>query len=286
MQLKQQIIPRAKWAIKCPFSMRPEFITVHNTYNDAPAKNEIAYMTRNNLRISFHVAVDDVEAIQAIPFNRTAWHAGDGFYGTGNRKSIGVEICYSKSGGARFIKAEKNGAKVVARLLKQFGLSIGQVKPHQYWSGKYCPHRTLDMGWSRFLAMVQKELGQAVTVVQPTAKKPEELVIDGWIGTATIIRLQQKLKTSIVDGYISSQYTKNKKYLPAATSGWYWVDKPKGSPTIRALQQLVGAKTDGIAGKKTVIALQKYLNKRGFHLKVDGYLGRATGRAVQRWLNG
>ena len=134
--------------------------------------------------------------------------------------------------------------------------------------------------------MVQKELGQAVTVVQPTAKKPEELVIDGWIGTATIIRLQQKLKTSIVDGYISSQYTKNKKYLPAATSGWYWVDKPKGSPTIRALQQLVGAKTDGIAGKKTVIALQKYLNKRGFHLKVDGYLGRATGRAVQRWLNG
>ena len=39
--------------------MNPEFITVHNTYNDAPAENEIAYMIRNNNEVSFHITVDD-----------------------------------------------------------------------------------------------------------------------------------------------------------------------------------------------------------------------------------
>ncbi len=44
----------------------------------------------------FHIAVDDKEAVQGIPLERNAWHCGDGG-GNGNRKSIGVEICYSLS---------------------------------------------------------------------------------------------------------------------------------------------------------------------------------------------
>ncbi|WP_373691010.1 peptidoglycan recognition protein family protein, partial [Pseudomonas aeruginosa] len=85
-------------------------MTIHNTSNDASAANEVAYMLSNNNQTSYHYAVDDKEAVQAIPLNRNAWHAGDGGSGTGNRKSIGIEICYSKSGGSRFDKAEKNAA--------------------------------------------------------------------------------------------------------------------------------------------------------------------------------
>lgn len=159
--LIQSLIDSSKYGVKCPYSMSPKGICVHNTANDAPAKNEISYMKSNNNEVSFHIAVDDVEAIQAIPFNRNAWAAGDGGSGNGNRNYIHVEICYSKSGGNRFTNAEKRAAKEIAALLKQFGWTIANVKKHQDFSGKYCPHRTLDLGWQRFLDMIQAQLNGA-----------------------------------------------------------------------------------------------------------------------------
>lgn len=138
--------------------MDSEFIVVHNTYNDAPAKNEVSYMISNNNQVSFHYAIDDKEIVQGIPENRNAWHAGDGGKGKGNRKGLSIEICYSKSGGSRFIQAEKNAAKFIASKLVEKNWGIDKVKKHQDFSGKYCPHRTLDLGWQRFLNMVQAEL--------------------------------------------------------------------------------------------------------------------------------
>ena len=150
--------PSDKISIKCPYEMDPEYISVHNTANDASAMSEISYTLGNPYEVSFHFAVDDYRAVQGIELNRNGWHAGDG-NGTGNRKSIGIEICYSKSGGSKFEKAEKNTAELVAYLLKERGWGIDRVKKHQDWSGKYCPHRTLDLGWDRFIKMIETELG-------------------------------------------------------------------------------------------------------------------------------
>ena len=158
MALVQSLITQDKYGIKCPYSMQPKGICVHNTANDAPAKNEISYMKSNNMEVSFHVAIDDVEAIQGIPFNRNAWACGDGANGEGNRNYIQIEICYSKSGGTKFANAEKRAAKEIAALLKQYGWTINNVKKHQDFSNKYCPHRTLDNGWKRFLTMIEVEL--------------------------------------------------------------------------------------------------------------------------------
>lgn len=158
MNIRQMLVSPSKYNIKCPYAMTPKYITIHNTANDASANNEVSYMINNNYEVSFHYAVDDKEAVQAIPENRCAWHAGDGGSGTGNRYSIGIEICYSKSGGNRFIQAEKNAAYLTATLLKKYGWGIDRVKRHYDWSNKYCPHRTMDMGWQRFLNMVQTEL--------------------------------------------------------------------------------------------------------------------------------
>lgn len=69
---------------------------------------------------------------------------GDGGNGTGNRKSISIEICYSLSGGERFDQAERLAAEYIAMLLNERGWGLDRVKKHQDWSGKYCPHRTLD----------------------------------------------------------------------------------------------------------------------------------------------
>ncbi|WPK10609.1 N-acetylmuramoyl-L-alanine amidase family protein [Lysinibacillus louembei] len=155
---KQSLLPASKYVMKAPFTMVAEYITVHNTANDASAANEVAYHNRNDNQISFHIAIDDKEVIQCIPFHRNAWHCGDG-QGAGNRKSIGVEICYSKSGGARYEAAEENAVQYIASLLQQFGWGVDRIKKHQDWSGKYCPHRILEeKRWDSFKERIQKAL--------------------------------------------------------------------------------------------------------------------------------
>lgn len=165
--IRQNICPQNKWNIKCPNWMAPEFIVIHNTANDASANNEILYMNRNNNYVSYHFAVDDIEAVQGLPLDRNGWHAGDGANGRGNRKGIAVEICYSLSGGARFDQAEKNAAWLTAKLLKERGWGIDRVKKHQDFMNKYCPHRTLDYGWQRFLDMIQTELNKLNQPIAP-----------------------------------------------------------------------------------------------------------------------
>ena len=150
--------PEEKRSIKCPYSMTPTRIVIHNTAGDATAAAEIAYMHRNNQKVSFHFAVDDTEIVQGIPLNRNAWHAGDGG-GKGNRQGIAIEICYSKSGGERWLKAVENAADLTAKLLKDYGWDLTKVTKHQDYSGKHCPHRILDeYGWDNFLKLVQTKL--------------------------------------------------------------------------------------------------------------------------------
>lgn len=153
----KQIVPESKYSVKCPYEMTPTRIVVHNTANDATARNEIAYMTRNDYETSFHYAADDKEIVQGLPLNRNGWHASDG-NGKGNREGIAIEICYSKSGGDRFIKAEQNAVDLIVYLLKKYNWGIEKVTKHQDYTNKYCPHRTLDMGWDRFINMIKVKL--------------------------------------------------------------------------------------------------------------------------------
>ena len=76
MKVRQMLVDPSKYSIKCPYSMTPTRIVVHNTANDASANNEISYMRTNNNETSFHFAIDDKEVVQGIPLNRNAWHAG------------------------------------------------------------------------------------------------------------------------------------------------------------------------------------------------------------------
>jgi len=155
----KNLVPSSKYNIKCPYKMTPEYITVHNTANNTSAKNEIQYMITNSNEVSFHFAVDDKEAVQGLPLDRNGWHAGDG-NGDGNRKSIAIEICYSLNGGERFNKAETNAAILIANLLNKRNWNIDKVKKHEDWSNKNCPHRTIELGWDRFLNKIQLELNK------------------------------------------------------------------------------------------------------------------------------
>ena len=210
MKIVKDLVSSSKFDIKCPYSMTPKFIVIHNTANDAPAKNEISYMKSNNNEVSFHFAVDDVEARQGLPLDRNGWHAGDGGNGQGNRYGIAIEICYSKSGGDKFTKAEKNAAKLAAQLMHERGFDIAHLKKHQDFSNKYCPHRTLDLGWDRFKKMVQTELN-ALEGTTTSNSKPS---------TSTSTSYYKKFdSTSIVDGLksigVDSSFSNREKIAKA-----------------------------------------------------------------------
>ena len=158
--------------------MNPLYVTVHNTGNTASARNEAAYHNNNNAQVSYHVAIDDKEAVQLIPFNRTAWHAGDGMR-NGNMRSIGIEICYSMDNeysgpkSARYKAAEENAALYIAYVLKQYGWGMDRLKRHYDWSGKDCPHKMhATNSYQAFRNRVQAHLNALNSNVSKPAKKP------------------------------------------------------------------------------------------------------------------
>ena len=158
MQITNVICPESKYPTKCPDITEKNGICIHNTANDASAMSEISYMLGRPEKVSFHVAVDNYRVVTGLPFERSCYAAGDGRYGKGNAHKINIEICYSKSGGEQFEEAEDLCASYVAMLLKQYNWGIDRVYKHQDFANKYCPHRTLDMGWERFLNKIREHL--------------------------------------------------------------------------------------------------------------------------------
>ena len=229
MNIVKNLVSQSKYSVKCPYSMTPEFIVVHNTANDASAQNEVKYMISNNNQVSFHFAVDDKEIVQGLPLDRNAWACCDGANGKGNRKGIQIEICYSKSGGARFENAEKNAAKFIAQLLKERGWGADRVKKHQDFSNKYCPHRTLDKGWASFVNMVKDYLNELNKPVQSTQSSSISVGDKVKVKTTATHYATGQSMASFVKGstYEVTRIEENKLLLSDIVS-WVWgydVDK-------------------------------------------------------------
>lgn len=157
LKIIQHLIPVSNKLARPGYPMKAEYITIHNTGNPgASALANSKYVDNVNNYVSWHFTVGNNEVYQELPIIETAWHAGDGFDGTGNRKSIGIEI-------AEIPGAELTAIKFVAELLKETGLSIDNVVPHKHWksekypNGKNCPRLILPH-WNKFIADIKKEL--------------------------------------------------------------------------------------------------------------------------------
>lgn len=286
MQITKVICPTDKYPIKCPDKTTMEGITVHNTYNDASAMAEVSYMLGRPDKVSFHAAVDNYRVVEGLPFDRSCYAAGDGRYGFGNAKTINIEICYSKSGGDNFIEAEKLAAEYIALLLKRYGWGIDRVGTHQMRSGKYCPHRTLDMGWQRFLNIVKEYYDGSEPQPTPTPS-PEPTPKQS--GNDTIKGIQQWLNDNYntgiaVDGYYGSQ---TKKALVKALQTEFnrqfgtrlAVDGIFGEQSKNACRNI----KQGAKGNITRI-IQSMLYCKGYNTNgIEGIFGQATDGAVRRF---
>lgn len=218
MQLTRLMVPESKYNIKCPYSMNADGICVHNTANKESAMSEISYMVGNNNKVSYHYAIDDYRIVQGIEENRNAWHAGDGGNGKGNRNKIAIEICHSTNPDTSlFDKSEKLAAKFIAYKLKEKGWGIERVSKHQDYSGKYCPHKTLDLGWERFLNLIKTELG---TIQSETTQPAQPSQTVGYTVkiTASVLNVRDGAGTNYK---INTTVRKNEVYtIIEENNGW------------------------------------------------------------------
>jgi N-acetylmuramoyl-L-alanine amidase len=155
-------------------------ITIHNTANPkSTAKNERGWLTNeyNNRYASYHIVVDEKEAIEVIPFNEIAYHAGDK---QGNLTSIGIEICESGD----YNKTMVNAVKLIADLLTKLNMATKNLRQHHDWSGKNCPRliRAGHLGWTwqKFIDEINKELEKR----KPVEKIEEPKEVSSWAKTA------------------------------------------------------------------------------------------------------
>jgi N-acetylmuramoyl-L-alanine amidase len=298
INVRQKLATPSKYSIKCPYEMEAEFIIWHNTANDASADAEINYMINNNNEVSFHFAADDKEVVQGIPLNRNSWNAGDGGKGSGNRKGISLEVCYSKSGGDRYNKAEALAIKFTAQLLKERKWGIDKVKKHQDFSNKNCPHRILSEGrWQQVLNAINAEL-QKLNAPTPQTNKDIHIIQLG----DTLWAISKKYNMSVAElkklnNLISDViHVGDQLKLNSHAKVEVKPTSPKVNPVKQVVHKIVKPKAKSVSGKlvytrtlrkgskgNDVKALQNALNKLNFKCGVaDGDFGNKTEDSVRR----
>lgn len=168
MEYRIDHIPRETPCNRRPgFPMAATTITIHNTGNPSSnAHGERTWLTNppNNRVASYHIVIDEREAIECIPLNESAWHAGDGGgLKSGNRTSIGIELCES----GNYAQTLRNAVQLVADMLRARGWGVDRLRRHYDWSGKICPRLMYDggkwTGWEDFKRRVAAELEDDMT---------------------------------------------------------------------------------------------------------------------------
>ncbi|OLP64049.1 N-acetylmuramoyl-L-alanine amidase CwlH precursor [Bacillus pumilus] len=240
--------------------MKPLYITVHNTSNTAKganAANHAAFVARSSTGVSWHYTVDDQVIYQHLPLNENGWHAGDG-RGTGNMKSIGIEIC--ENAGANFEQAVENAQWLIRKLMEDLGIPLTNVVPHKHWSGKQCPRKllgrwdqfksgiaTVKMGTSAMKPMKPEILKQRAPV---TKKKASQSPSDMPSGILKITKpLTKGPQVNAVQKALSSLYFyPDKGAKNNGIDGYYG---PKTANAVKRFQLMNGLHADGIYGPKT-----------------------------------
>lgn len=222
-------------------------ITIHNTdrivtaAETTPAEQYTRATLNGNMKdVRVHFYVDDKAIWQNLPLNLQGWHAADD---TGNAKTISIEIIMNGSGDAKDKKAEENGAKLAAELLKKYRLTTKNLYTHNHWySKKYCPAYILPH-WDSFKKSVEKFMSNEKILDSSGYKK-----LDSTIGSLALKQMLLIAKEKGLQPYnMDSSYT-------------------FGNGTLKAVNYLLkkwGYPQNGIAGKNFIKRLASEIKKKG-----------------------
>jgi N-acetylmuramoyl-L-alanine amidase len=147
---KIDLIPISNRTSRPRHKLEPKHITIHNTANPgASAAANSNYVDNAKGYVSWHFTVGNNIVFQELPINESAWHAGDGSKGEGNRQSIAIEI-------AEVEGAYETAVAFIRDLLNYLDFDTSQVFPHKHWSGKNCPRLILPK-WDEFISEISEK---------------------------------------------------------------------------------------------------------------------------------
>lgn len=181
MNIKQDLIPKSN-RNRPGTKITPTYITVHETANTSKGANAAMHAKyvkgadAQSRSVSWQLTVDDKEIIQHLPYNEMGWHAG----ASGNRQSVGIELCVNSDGD--FNKTKANAAWIIRKLMHDLNIPLSRVVTHQFWTGKKCPARLLNE-WNTFKSLI------AETKDAPTAPQVKPVTAGGeesHVGSGTV----------------------------------------------------------------------------------------------------
>lgn len=179
------IVQKGNPEVRPGTAMKPEYQTIHNTGNNGRGANAKAHNTylhnqsklpvKDTTHVSWHTTIDEDYIYIHIPFDETAWHCGDGANGTGNKKSIGHEICMHVDQ-KNYDQAEENAVALAAHIANYYSMKVENTVPHKKWSGKNCPQIILarDGSLDKFVGRVTKKIGLINEAPTLSISKPVE----------------------------------------------------------------------------------------------------------------
>lgn len=165
-------------------------VTIHQTDNTTPGADAEAHhgLQRNGYKAAaWHYTVDEDVAIQSFRDDRQLPHSGDS---AGNSTSIAIELCVDADkpgeavmGKANYLLTLDAGAKLTAILLVNHGLTLENIKQHNYWSGKNCPsfiRRGLyEYTWDDFIKAVSAYKCKLDAFINPPVEPVKDLAPEG-----------------------------------------------------------------------------------------------------------
>lgn len=270
----------------------PAYIVIHNTDNYAKGANAKAHAKAqhdgNFKGYSAHVFVDDVEAYQALPYNRGAWHVGVNYggrlFGTvNNRNSVGIEMCVQA--GYNYEKAFQNTVQVCKQLMKQLGIPADRVVQHYDVCAKNCPSAIRAKGdWNRFKQLIGAK-ATATTVdkyyrtrkswadskSQIGAYKSLENAKKEWKEGYTIYDWNGKAVYPVKKASTATLTEEIKVQLPV-------IKKGSSGAAVSSLQAVLGVEVDGFFGNDTETSLKVFQKNVG--ITADGSCGTDTWKKV------
>ena len=186
------------------------YVYIHETDNTSPGADADAHARlqySNQVReASWHLQVDDHEAIQSFPLRAQCWHGGDK-RGPANLDGIAIEICVNSDG--NYELAFRNAAMLAAAVLTQLGRTVSDLRQHYDSTKKNCPRKMrAAKRWTEFKNLVQAFMDyiqdpskglpkghNPSTSKPPTASPPE---------SGATVRMHSPIK----NGRVTSEYGK------------------------------------------------------------------------------
>lgn len=253
-------------------ALNPTGLVIHDTDNaGATAQNNRDYFNRVYVAASAHYFVDWNTAIQTIPENEVAWHAGP----TANHRYLSIEMCMPYGHNiSEFNQVYQNTVELAANMCKRYGWSASDIHSHYWCSMTF--HETdhedpiaylqqYGKSWNILLNDIQHAInGQsAVVTTQPVQSQ----------SSGNIATLQVELNGQGF-GRLSVDNIPGPKTLAACPM----LHEGSQGNITKWVQQQLGISADGLFGGQTRQAIINFQRNHGLY--GDGVAGHNTWKAL------